>query len=174
MDAALSEMPDFRNKRSVWHMSTEGFNEAHFATFPTALVEPCIKAGTSEYGCCPKCLAPWERCARLGAGVKQWRPSCDCYAEDYLRELPQPRRSRERLQRGLWGGREIRVLRRPGLSTWPVVRAVVLDPFGGAGTTGLVADRLPRAAILLELNEKYAGMARDRINKEAPLFAAAE
>lgn len=50
----------------------------------------------------------------------------------------------------------------------------VLDPFGGAGTTGLVADRLQRDAVLVELNPKYAEMARDRINQEAPLFAAAE
>lgn len=50
-----------RNKRSVWIIPTEPFPEAHFATFPPALVEPCIKAGTSEYGCCPQCGAPWER-----------------------------------------------------------------------------------------------------------------
>jgi len=39
----------------------------------------------------------------------------------------------------------------------------VLDPFGGAGTTGLVADRLGRDAILLELNPEYAAMAEARI-----------
>lgn len=48
---------------------------------------------------------------------------------------------------------------------------VVLDPFGGAGTTGLVADRLGRDAILLELNPEYAEMARRRIRNDAPLFA---
>jgi DNA modification methylase len=47
----------------------------------------------------------------------------------------------------------------------------ILDPFGGAGTTGLVADRLGRSAILLELNPQYAEMARRRIVKDAPLFA---
>lgn len=47
----------------------------------------------------------------------------------------------------------------------------VLDPFGGAGTTGLVADRLGRNAILIELNPEYAQMARSRIVSEAPLFA---
>lgn len=46
----------------------------------------------------------------------------------------------------------------------------VLDPFGGAGTTGLVADRLGRNAILLELNPDYAEMARQRIRGEAPLL----
>lgn len=40
----------------------------------------------------------------------------------------------------------------------------VLDPFGGAGTTGLVADRLQRNAILIELNPEYAAMARRRID----------
>ncbi len=47
----------------------------------------------------------------------------------------------------------------------------VLDPFGGAGTTGLVADRLQRNAILIELNPVYAEMARKRIYGDAPLFA---
>lgn len=47
----------------------------------------------------------------------------------------------------------------------------VLDPFGGGGTTGLVADRLGRDAILIELNEAYSEMARRRIGADAPLFA---
>jgi DNA modification methylase len=46
----------------------------------------------------------------------------------------------------------------------------VLDPFGGAGTTGLVADRLNRHAVLLELNPDYAAMAERRISSDAPLF----
>lgn len=48
---------------------------------------------------------------------------------------------------------------------------VVLDPFGGAGTTGLVADRLQRDAVLIELNPAYASMAGNRIRDDAPLFA---
>lgn len=46
-----------------------------------------------------------------------------------------------------------------------------LDPFGGAGTTGLVADRLQRSAILIELNPTYAELASKRITGDAPLFA---
>jgi DNA modification methylase len=49
----------------------------------------------------------------------------------------------------------------------------VLDPFGGAGTTGLVADRLQRNGILIELNPEYAEMARRRIDGDSPLFARA-
>src|SRR5215813_10692340 len=53
--------PSGRNKRSVWEIATESYPEAHFATFPQALVEPCIKSGTSEHGVCPECGAPWEQ-----------------------------------------------------------------------------------------------------------------
>lgn len=51
------------------------------------------------------------------------------------------------------------------------VGGTVLDPFGGAGTTGLVADRMQRHAILLELNPTYAALAEHRIHNDAPLFA---
>jgi DNA modification methylase len=50
---------------------------------------------------------------------------------------------------------------------------MILDPFGGAGTTGLVADRLQRNATLIELNPTYAALAQDRINAEGGMFAAA-
>lgn len=52
------------------------------------------------------------------------------------------------------------------------VGGTVLDPFGGAGTTGLVADRLRRDAVLIELNPTYAEMARERITADAPMFAS--
>jgi DNA modification methylase len=48
----------------------------------------------------------------------------------------------------------------------------VLDPFGGAGTTGVVADRLGRDAILIELNPDYAAIADRRIRSDAGMFAA--
>lgn len=89
---------DVRNKRSVWTIATQPFKEAHFATFPPALVEPCILAGSPVGG-------------------------------------------------------------------------MVLDPFGGAGTTGLVADRLQRDAILIELNAEYAAIARRRVSGDSPLFS---
>jgi DNA modification methylase len=88
---SLQTAPDgMRNLRNVWTVATAPFSEAHFATFPPALIEPCIKAG----------------CAAGGT---------------------------------------------------------VLDPFGGVGTTGLVAQRLGRDALLIELNPEYAAMAERRI-----------
>lgn len=48
---------------------------------------------------------------------------------------------------------------------------IVLDPFGGSGTTGLVADRFGRNGVLIEINPTYADMARRRIHADAPLFS---
>jgi DNA modification methylase len=53
-----------RNIRSVWTVATQPYPGAHFATFPPKLIEPCIKAGTSERGVCPECGAPWRRVVR--------------------------------------------------------------------------------------------------------------
>ena len=51
-----------RNLRTVWAIGTGGgYKKAHFATYPPALVEPMIKAGASEKGCCSACGAPWQR-----------------------------------------------------------------------------------------------------------------
>lgn len=85
--------PETRNRRDVWTVASHPFKGAHFATFPPALIEPCVLAG------CP-------------------------------------------------------------------VGGTVLDPFGGAGTTGLVAARHGRGYVLCELNPEYAAMAEARILKE--------
>jgi DNA modification methylase len=47
----------------------------------------------------------------------------------------------------------------------------ILDPFGGSGTVGLVADRNERNALLIELNPDYAAMAEKRIHSDSPLFS---
>ncbi len=78
------------NKRSVWSVSTKPFKEAHFATFPPDLIEPCVLAGCPEGG-------------------------------------------------------------------------TVLDPFFGAGTTGLVCQRTGRNAIGIELNPEYYDIAAKRL-----------
>lgn len=50
----------------------------------------------------------------------------------------------------------------------------ILDPFGGSGTTGLVAQREGRKAILVELNPEYVTTATRRIDADAPLLATAQ
>jgi len=53
------------------------------------------------------------------------------------------------------------------------IPCTVLDPFMGSGTTGLVAQRLGRSFIGIELNPEYAEMARKRIEGDMPLFGGA-
>lgn len=147
--------------RNVWTIATAPYSEAHFATFPPALAERCVRAGTSERGCCAACGAPWGRRTERTAMVLDrserthpmgrtrtsgtmiepptstttgWSPSCACNAD--------------------------------------TVPCTVLDPFAGAGTTLLVADRLQRDAIGIELNPDYTRMAMDRCRDDAPLFAS--
>jgi hypothetical protein len=48
-------------------------------------------------------------------------------------------------------------------------RSVILDPFAGSGTVGLVAARLGRDAVLVDLNPAYVEMARAKIADDAPL-----
>ena len=91
------EYSSTRNKRNVWTITTKPFKDAHFATFPKDLIEPCIKAGCPEGG-------------------------------------------------------------------------IVLDPFGGSGTTGIAASLNNRNAILIELNQNYIDIANKRIDKEVGLF----
>lgn len=95
--SGLEKSYEQKNKRSVWTVTTKPYKEAHFATYPPDLIEPCILAGCPENG-------------------------------------------------------------------------NVLDPFGGSGTTGLVADRLHRNATIIELNKEYIKIADKRITNDAPLF----
>jgi DNA modification methylase len=153
-----------RNKRSVWEVARQPFSEAHFATFPPALIEPCIKAGTSAKGCCSKCGAPWVRVVEVESRPNA--PSCngkyDGNGKHRTFSGGVTNDGRNRIERG-WS---------PSCKCdAPTMPCTVLDPFSGAGTTGLVADRLQRSAILIELNPDYSAMSERRIVGDAPLFA---
>lgn len=164
------------NKRSVWSIATEPFHEKHFATAPTAVVVPAILAGTSARGVCPHCGAPWKRIK-----VKQFVPQPDVSHEKGAR-LAEDHQDAVGAGFSRWGDSE-RGSNLVETTGWergckcpadPPVPATVLDPFGGAGTTALCADRLGRDAILIELNPDYAEMARSRISSDAPLFTEVE
>jgi DNA modification methylase len=57
-------------------INTQPYSEAHFATFPPKLIHPMILAGTSAWGCCSKCGAPWERNVELGEPDMEHRKAC--------------------------------------------------------------------------------------------------
>ncbi len=152
-----------RNKRSVWEVATAPFSEAHFATFPPALIEPCILAG------CPK-----ECCAKCGAPVVRQTDGATYYDGALVGSDPQ--RKYGEYGRGPKNNLGQSIAKTIGWQSScscnvDSVPGAVLDPFGGAGTTGLVADRLGRNAILIELNPEYAAMANRRIRNDAGMFA---
>lgn len=89
-----------RNKRSVWSVATVPYSGAHFATFPPALIEPCILAGS-----------------------------------------------------------------KPG--------QIVLDPFFGSGTTGMVAQNLGRQWLGCELNPEYKPLQDERLQQPGLILEAA-
>lgn len=161
-----------RNLRSVWTIATTPYKGAHFATFPPALVEPCIKAGTSEKGRCPVCGKAWERVVEHQAGdtEAQNRPKRTAGMDSKTSTLSLSGNGSKE-----WAERGARVTTtgwQPGCTCGAdPVPCVVLDPFGGAGTVGLVADRLQRDCILIELNPEYCQMAADRIKADGGFMA---
>ena len=176
-----------RNLRNVWDISTEAFKGAHFATMPTSVVERCIKAGTSERGCCAACGKPWVRMTEYGKAVPllpsdagrkaTWTIGDAARDPDSRTDTPLPRHYRPALSTGWSPGCQCDALAmadpdaRLQTNTKP---CVVLDPFAGAGTTLLVADRLQRDAIGIELNPEYLAMTQQRIESDAGLFANVE
>jgi hypothetical protein len=190
--------PAGANARSVWSIATEPTPFAHFATFPQALVERCVKAGTSEHGACSACGAPWRRITEHVAGDAEaqerpkvaghveggkttstlslsgngsaewakrggkreslgWESTCQCFKSAELLESPHHRAS------GRVSGNGVAPCRaQHGAQITP---CVVLDPFMGSGTTALVARRLGRHAIGIELNAEYLAIAATRLQQ---------
>ena len=100
-----------------------------------------------------------ERCIKLGTSEKGACAECGAPWVRDVKRTEYPRLAPVTLG---W---------RPGCDCGAgVVPCTVLDPFAGAGTTGLVADKLGRHAILIELNPDYVKMARRRIQDDAPLL----
>lgn len=168
-----------RNKRTVWDVTTRPFKDAHFATFPEKLIEPCIKAGASEHGCCELCGKPWERILKPSERYakylgKSWTDHDN--ELDTVNDLSQQLRGNNRHhQQAHHDGQDCMEYESKG---WQptctcnagVVPSVVLDPFSGAGTTALVSRKLGRDFIAIELSEKYIAMSEKRLHNELGIF----
>jgi DNA modification methylase len=149
-----------RNIRSIWTIATQPFPEAHFATFPEELASRCIKAGTSEKGCCAECGTPWERVVER---TTESDPSAK--GSRFDKGKTSGRDGGDRTQPG---ERFVRKLRgwRPGCDhDAERDRCTVLDPFAGSGTVGAVCARLQREFVGIELNPEYIEIANRRIAK---------
>lgn len=141
---------------------------SHFACFPQTLVEPMIKAGSSEKGCCPECGAPRERVVERKAAERDDSGRTHSLPEQRMGKTPPPEKGWESERRTI-GFRST-----CDCEAGDPVPCTVLDPFAGAGTTGLVALKLGRDFVGVELNPDYAEMARKRIYQDAPLFNEVE
>ena len=158
------------NKRTVWSIATQPYKGSHFATFPEKLVEPCILAGTSERGVCSECGAPWERVVEQSRTFESGSGRSGNAISG---------KNGSRVQ---GGGETGDVRRGPVVHTstigWQptcghdsdLAADVVLDPFCGSGTTGVVALQHGRSFIGIELNPEYVELARKRIIDDAPLL----
>lgn len=183
----------YRNKRSVWTIPTTPYTGAHFATYPPALIAPCIQAGTSEHGCCPKCSAPWERMvekvisssiecpktqssheARGGIGKfcgtvgKSGGSRIDGHSKTI--GWQQTCNCQDKLNKQAIKETEkieSGIILPPELMPIP---CTVLDPFAGSGTTGEVCEKLGRNSILIELNPEYIELIKQRTGQMG-LFA---
>jgi DNA modification methylase len=154
-----------RNIRSVWTMATEPHPEAHFATFPSKLVDTMVRAGSSPRAC-EICGAPWVRILKKELVVcSEGRE--DRYTGKYYEEG-----GRSAGRRVLKNIAELRALGRDHDNPFPRIRTVgwrktckcdcagtgrcvVLDPFVGIGTTVVVAEKQGRAGVGMDLSLEY-------------------
>jgi site-specific DNA-methyltransferase (adenine-specific) len=125
------------NMRNVWRINLQpGAAGEHIAGYPEKLVEPCIKTGSSEKGCCIECGKPWVRILEKqiiktdNISIQRsvgWKKSCKCLTDE-------------------------------------IKPSLIFDPFMGSGTTGLVALKLGREFIGIELNPESIEIANKRIS----------
>jgi len=189
----ISLHPAGRNRRSVWTIATQPYPEAHFATFPEKLAEPCILAGTSDEGCCPECGAPWVRVTeknrrptRPGKTSKVyktpdgWDTSVGEGGHGTFHKAGREKgttdyENRHRRDAIETGNRDPeRHVTETITAGWKPtcecdagpVPCVVLDPFLGSGTTAAVAKYNGRHAIGIELNPQSIELAKKRLVQE--------
>jgi len=159
-----------RNQLDVYTVVTAPYKGAHFATFPPDLIRPCIMAGSSAMACA-QCGAPESAVFEdLGPDLEHQR-ACGGdliggydgkSTKDYAGAKAQDASATK--ARILAGMRLKRQIGQKPLCACNAGRVpgIVLDPFGGSGTTGEVALQLARKAILIEMNPEYIGLARER------------
>jgi DNA modification methylase len=155
-----------RNKRNVWEIATQPFPQAHFATFPTRLVEPCVLAGSSRTAC-GVCGAPWRRIVeRVESGFDGSRYGERAVAASGGAISGGTARSTLGSAGGTLTADYRTVGWEPSCGHDGTGHCLVLDPFAGSGTVGVVSAWHGREFIGIELNPDYCAMAEQRIMVE--------
>jgi DNA modification methylase len=142
-----------RNMRDVIILATQPTKEAHFATMPEALVDRCIRAGTSEGGCCPTCGQAWERVIS-----KEWKKDDNGLGvRNDIKDLQI--HNRGKTSAFVTGGSNatstLGFRQSCTCPPQPPIGCLVFDPFTGSGTSGRVATKLNRRFVGTELSLKY-------------------
>jgi len=153
------EPPQGRNKRCVWRIPTQSFSDAHFATFPEKLVQDCLLPGCPEF-VCPKC----------------GKPRVKIYDINYQKSAKSWGGITYNQKEGVTGFRPKKILDKISTEIGytdcgcgeKFEGGVCLDPFMGSGTVGVVALKLRRKFIGIEIKPEYCKMAEARIK---PLMA---
>lgn len=162
------------NKRTVWQVPAKGFLGAHFAVFPQELIIDCIRAGSSAHGSCATCGQPYGR--QVFKTLVPLPKAAKTQVIDARDHGADPNDQGSNRQKDGHKNGHAYITETVGwektckCATTEVVPCIVLDPFFGAGTTGLVARKLHRDYIGIELNPKYVKIARDRLYRELGAF----
>lgn len=166
----------YRNMRNVWQFPTQPYSGAHFAVFPEEIPRRAILASTSSKGACVKCGAPWKRILE----VSELKGELPNYTTKYDKLSQQDGAARMALRRetlrAATGNHDDYFPEKRTLGWEPACKCgceetrpcLVLDPFGGSGTTGRVATELNRRCVLLDLaysSEAYAPLAAERLSE---------
>ena len=139
-----------RNPGDVWRIATRGYRGAHFATFPEALVRRPILA-TAPEAVCTKCGEPWRR----QVTVRRTAPTAPASRDPYVLHYPTR-----------WETQRVVGPLVPCGCGAPTMPGVVMDCFFGTGTVGVVAQKLGREWLGIELNPDYADLARVRLGSD--------
>lgn len=158
--------PRTRTCRTVWRIPPQPRKEKHFATFPDELASRCIKAGTSEKGCCSKCGAPWERIIERENINRDEQPKRESEMEEH------PGRTKP----SRCNSKAMETIPKKTVGWKPtcdhnekVIPCTVLDIFGGRGTTGVMAQELGRSSVLIELSPVYVGFIKRNMHLDEQL-----
>lgn len=164
-----------KNPGDIFDIPTCGYPGAHFACFPEALISPLIKCSCPAK-VCSKCGKPQVRIVKVHSNrtESELKKRLDENADKGYT-------IQDRGYAGIKGLAEHGVAEKEFIG-WSdckcgekFVPGLVLDPFSGASTTGLVARKLQRDFVGIEISEAYCKLGADRINKEiGTLFGEVE